>query len=150
MDRFGPKSTADAPPKPCLLVQTVLSNVMWLLAWAWQEESHCLCPSLLSAEFVTTLKTDWVLPTFVLPYASAWKRCCSLIGWCTHFREQVPKGRCRKGLFLPWFLLKGLGVWCIAGSVLFLLGAQHFSFLWVLCSSGSSPSIQGVCFQLAC
>lgn len=140
---------ADVPSQQCLLVQTVLSNVMRLLPSAWQEESLCLFPSLLSAEFVTTLKTDWALPAFVLPYASAWKGCYSLIGWCSKLREQLPKGRCRKGLF-PCFLLKELGVQCTAGSVLFLLGTGHFSFLSSLWSSGSSPRIQGVCFQLAC
>lgn len=40
MDCLGPKSTIYVPTKQCLLIQTVLSNVMWLLAWAWHEESQ--------------------------------------------------------------------------------------------------------------
>lgn len=62
-DYFGPKSTIYVPPEQCLLMQTALPNVMWLLAWARDEGSHCLFPSLLSEEFLTTLETDcaWVL-----------------------------------------------------------------------------------------
>lgn len=40
MDCFGPKSTTDVTTKQRLLIQTILSNVMWLLAWAWHEESE--------------------------------------------------------------------------------------------------------------
>lgn len=45
MHCFGPKSTTDVPSKQRLLVQTVLSDEMWLLAWAWQgHKPHYFFP----------------------------------------------------------------------------------------------------------
>lgn len=128
---FDPKPTIYVPTKQCFLIQTVLWNVMCLLAWAWDEESRCLFPIFCLKSFLRL----WTQPgyyRFCVTIRQCVKRMFPPNRLVLEFEGAGTQRKMEKRTFSFLTPVKG------AGSVLLLLGAKYlFNFWWMLWSSGA-------------